>query len=204
MEDEMSDEEYSEQQHPEEQDFGSDLYKKWFKAGERSGFLSLRPWLETGKISIDIGELKGKQLVSNTQVWANVVDLAAYLKSVTEGTAKTLYPANAKAGVQTDEGFTYYGGGTMDGKIVSRILKVHYWQNRDEGYDSTAFAWKTGHFVGKKSATGAVIPDMSSCLSMDMIKLSRQDMAAANLRLQLTLAGHAARNEDWYQWTKKK
>jgi hypothetical protein len=202
MDREMSDE-YDDEHQNQEQDFGTDLYKKWFKSGDRSGFLSLRPWLEAGKISVDIGELKGKQLVSHTQVWANVVDLAAYLKAVTEGTAKVLYPANEKQGVQTAEGFTYYGGGSMDGKIVSRILKVNYWQNSDNSYDERSFAWKTGHFAGRESGTGAIIPNMKECLSMNMIKLSRQDMAAANLRLQLTLSGHAARNEDWYQWAKK-
>lgn len=205
MDEEMSDEYDDEHQTgTAEQDFGTDLYKKWFKSGDRSGFLSLRPWLDVGKIAVDIGELKGKQLVSNTQVWANIVDLAAYLKAVTEGVAKTLYPANERGGVPTAEGFTYYGGGRMEGKVVSRILKIHYWENKDETYDERGFAWKTGHFAGRESDTGAIIPDMKSCLSMNMIKMSRQDMAAANLRLQLTLAGHAARNEDWYQWTKKK
>lgn len=197
-------EQYEHEPEPEEQDYGTDLYKKWFKSGDRSGFLSLRPWLDAGKISVDIGELKGKQLVSNTQVWANIVDLNTFLKSVAEGTAAKLYPANTRQQVQTPEGFTYFGGGEMDGKVVSRIIKIHHWQNGDDSYDTNGFAWKTGHFEGRKSGTGAIIPDMSKCLSMNMIKLTRQDMALAAMRLNLTLSGHAARKEDWYQWSKKK
>lgn len=186
-----------------EADFGKDLYKKWFKSGGQSGFLSLRPWLETGKISVDIGELKDNQLVGHTQVWTNIMDLGLYLKSVYDGTGAKLFPASDKLGLPTIEGFVYYGGSTIEGKDISRVLKIHHWSSGENSYDSRAFAWKSGHFEGRKGPTGAFIPNMQKCLSMNMIKISRQEMAQAHMRVELALQGYAARNEDWFNWSKK-
>jgi hypothetical protein len=194
---------------PTSEDFGPDLYKKWFKTGDRSGFLSLRPWLEAGKIAIDIGELRNNTLTSHTMVWANIVELAAYVRAVASGNGVALYPKYEKQGRDTDEGFGYYGGSQMEGRPVSRIIKVHHWVTDydSEGnpikWDSRNFAWKTGHFEGTITATGAFIPKASKPISTNMIQVARRDMGEIALRLDLTLLGHAARTEDWYHWKKK-
>lgn len=188
---------------PEQEEFSQDLYKHWFKFGERSGFLALRPWLETLKISVDIGDLTGGSLKQNTLVWANIVELSTYLTAVRNGTAAKLYPKNDKAGAPTDEGFVYYGGGSVNGKAVSRVLKIHLWETKDGSVDQDGFAWKTGHFEGTKSDTGAYIPNLSKPLSINMIKIPRQKMSEIAFRVELCLIGHAVRNVLWYQAQKK-
>lgn len=179
----------------EEKDWGEDLYKKWFKAGGTTGFLSLRPWWDAGKLSIDIGEVK-EDGVHHTNVWCSIINLGLYLKSVYDGTAPRLYPKNDRGGVPTAEGFVYYGGAMTDNGPVSRILKVHHYP-QGESFNENAFIWKTGIFKGRKSNTGAFIPDMSSPLSTNSIKVSRLEMAEIHYRTDLALNAYTAQNADW-------
>ena len=123
-----------------------------------------------------------------------------------EGRAGSLFPANQKAGIPTKEGFAYYGGGSMEGRDVSRILKIHHWESSDETFDETAFAWKTGHFVARKSATGAFIPDMGQRLSADFIRIPRVKMSEMFVRLDLALNSYASaqavQGKKWWDWKK--
>lgn len=182
-----------------DKDYGTDLYKKWSKAGGTGRVLSIRPWLEAGKISIDIGETVeagGKaRMKGHTLVWTNILGLATYLSAVRDGRGAQLYPANAKAGVPTPEGFVYYGGGKIEGKPVSRILKIHHWQSGDNNFDDAAFVWKCGHFSARTSSTGAYIPDMSKVLSINSIKVTRTEMAEIAYSVNLALINHASRTE---------
>jgi hypothetical protein len=102
---------------------------------------------------------------------------------------------NPKAGVPTNEGFSHYGGANIEGQPVSRILKVHHWQQEKDKYDPSAFVWKCGHFKARKSSTGAFIPDMRAPISIHSIKVSRQEMNELALALSLALTNHAARTE---------
>lgn len=206
----MSDEEYEIVGSNEEKKFSKEFYKYWFSYNGRGGFLGLNPWLETNKISVDIGSLKesgGKTaLEGNTMLWTNTLDLYAYLTAIADGTATTLYPANERAGT-SPETYTYYGGGVMDGKVVSRILKVTYWQGKDGKDDTTAFAWKAGHFEGSKSDTGAIVPNMRKNISMNQIKIPRLEMVKMQQRLHFTLQAYATiqmnQGKNWWDWKEK-
>lgn len=175
------------------------LWKKWTVYQNVGRFLTIRPWLEAAKVSIDIGETEGGgTLKGHTQSWANILELTTYLQAVKDGHADLLYPANPKTGANTKEGYAYFGGATIDGQPVSRVLKIHHWPVKD-AYDSSAFIWKCGHFRANKSQTGAFIPNMKEPLSQHSIKVSRQEMAVLATALQMAMINHAA-NTPSNQW----
>jgi hypothetical protein len=180
-------------------EFQQDLYKKWFRSKTQSGFLAIRPWNEALKMKIDIGKTSPEgKLLSSTAVFVDSIDFAAYLRSIANGTAVVNYPSNERMGVPTSEGFVSYGGTTLDGKPISRIFKAHYWQT-GETVDSTAFVWKCGHFAARKSDSGAFIPDMKSPLSVDQIKVTRQDICSISYLMDLSMISHVTNNQDWYE-----
>lgn len=180
-------------------EYQQDLYKKWFRSKTQSGFLAIRPWNEALKMKIDIGKTSAEgKLISSTAVFVDSIDFAAYLRSITIGMASVNYPANDRMGIPTAEGFVSYGGTTLDGKPISRIFKSHYWQTGDT-VDSTAFVWKCGHFAARKSESGAFIPDMKSPISVDQIKVTRQDICSISYLMDLSMISHVTNNQDWYE-----
>jgi hypothetical protein len=180
-------------------DYQQDLYKKWFRSKTQSGFLAMRPWHQALKMKIDIGKTSSDgKLLGNTAVFVDSVDFAAYLKSVTLLTASTNYPANERMGAPTPESFVSYGGSVIEGKPVSRIFKAHYWQSGEE-FDTTSFVWKCGHFAARKSDSGAFIPDMKASISVDSIKVTRQDIASISYLIDLSMISHVTNNQDWYE-----
>lgn len=185
----------------EERDYGEDLYKKWFRTGSSGGFLSLRPWWDAGKLSVDIGEIDASGgLRGHTNVWVGVITLSVYLQAVAGGADSVLYPANAKAGLPSP-GMVYYGGAMTDSGPVSRILKVHHWmhgEGEEATFDPNGFVWKTGIFEGRRSSTGAFIPDMSRPpRSSNMIKATRLEMAEMAYRLDVGIRAYASEHPDW-------
>jgi len=183
----------------ETKEYQQDLYKKWFRSKTQSGFLSIKPWHQALKMKIDIGKTSpdGK-LISSTAVFVDSVDFAAYLNSITLSTALVNYPKNDKLLIPTNEGFVSYGGASIEGKPVSRIFKSHYWQSGDD-YDNTSFVWKCGHFSARKSDSGAFIPDMKSPISVDQIKVTRQEICSISYLLDLSLTSYVTNNHDWYE-----
>lgn len=180
-------------------DYQQDLYKKWFRSKTQSGFLAIRPWHQALKMKVDIGKTSPEgKLLSSTAVFLDSVDFAAYLKSITNLTAPTNYPANDRMGLPTAESFASYGGAMIEGKPVSRIFKSHYWQSGEE-YDTTSFVWKCGHFAARKSDSGAFIPDMKSVISVDSIKVTRQDICSISYLIDLCMISHVTNNQDWYE-----
>jgi len=178
--------------------YNNNLYKKWFKSKTQSGFVSIRPWFQGMKFSIDIGKTNSDgKLESSTNCFVDAVDFGAYLKSIANNTALFNFPSNEKMGVSTPESFVSYGGSVVDGQPISRIFKSQYWQS-GETFDSTAFMWKIGHFKARKSDSGAFIPDMKSPLSVDSIKVTRQDIVSISYLLDLALISHTVNNTDWY------
>ena len=184
---------------PENKEFSTDLYKKWFRSKSQSGFLAIRPWFDALKFKIDIGKTSSDgKLLSSTNVFVDSIDLAAYLRSIANQTAVVNFPVNEKTNIPTPEGFVSYGGAMIEGKPVSRIFKSHYWQS-GETFDSTSFVWKCGHFAAKKSDSGAFIPDMKQMISMDTIKVTRQDICSISYLLDLSLTSYVTNNTDWYE-----
>jgi hypothetical protein len=179
--------------------YEQDLYKKWFRSKTQSGFISIRPWFAGMKFKIDIGKTgpDGK-LISSTNVFVDAVDFAAWLRSVINGTAVKDFPANERTGAVTNESFVSYGGTEINSRPVSRILKIHYWQNNDT-YDSSAFVFKAGHFDARKSETGAFLPNMKSPISVDSIKVTRQELHSISYLVDLALASHVANKVNWYE-----
>lgn len=179
--------------------YSTDLYKKWFKSKTQSGFLSIRPWFQGMKFGIDIGKTSSEgKLESSTNCFVDAVDFAAYLKAIVHNVAVHNFPANDRLGLATPESFVSYGGGNINGQPVSRIFKSQYWQS-GETIDSSSFIWKVGHFKARKSDTGAFIPDMKSPISVDSIKVTRQDIVTISYLLDLSLTSHVANNADWYE-----
>lgn len=182
-----------------DKDYEQDLYKKWFRSKTQSGFLAIRPWHQALKMKIDIGKTSSEgKLISSTAVFVDSIDFAAYLKSVVNQTAVVNYPMNDRMGAPTEESFVSYGGAVIDGKPISRIFKSHYWQSGEE-YDKSAFVWKCGHFAARKSDSGAFIPDMKSPVSVDSIKVTRQEICSISYLMDLSMISYAAHNQDWYQ-----
>lgn len=178
--------------------YTNDLYKKWFRSKTQNGFVSIKPWFEALKLKIDIGKTSADgKLLSSTNVFVDAIDFGAYLRAIVQNTAVNAFPANDRMGIPTAEGFASYGGGMIDGKPVSRIFKAHYWQANDT-YDSNSFAWKCGHFAARKSDTGAFIPDMKSALSVDLIKVTRQDIHSISYLVDMAIISHVAQAKDWY------
>jgi hypothetical protein len=177
-----------------------DLYKKWFKSSSVGGFVSIKALLTIGKFRIDIGSTgSDASLKSHTETFVDSILFATYCRAVVGGYAKTLYTSNAKLGVPTDEGVVFYGGGTgSDGKPISRIFKSHYWRKGESDYDSSSFVFECGHFKANKSPSGAFLPDMTSPLSTDSIKITRVEMAEISYRVDLALNSYACRNEEWF------
>jgi hypothetical protein len=183
----------------ENKDYENDLYKKWFRSKTQSGFLSIRPWFTGMKLKIDIGKTSADgKLLGHTNVYVDAVDFAAYLRSIVQGNAASIYPANDRLGLPTSEAFASYGGAKIDNKPVSRIFKSHYWISNDTP-DPTAFVWKSGHFSARVSDTGAFIPDMKSPLSVDSIKVTRQDISSISYIVDLALSSYVANNPSWYE-----
>jgi hypothetical protein len=178
--------------------YNNTLYKKWFKSKSQSGFVSIKPWFQGMKFSVDIGKTNADgKLESSTNCFLDAVDFAAYLKAIVNGNAFLLFPANERLGTATPESFVSYGGGNINGQPISRIFKSQYWQSNDTT-DPSSFMWKIGHFKARKSDSGAFIPDMKSPLSVDSIKVTRQDIVSISYLLDLSLISHAVNNTDWY------
>jgi hypothetical protein len=178
--------------------YNNNLYKKWFKSKTQSGFVSIRPWFQGMKFSIDIGKTNPEgKLESSTNCFVDAVDFGAYLKSIANNTASFNFPSNEKMGVSTPESFVSYGGSVVDGQPISRIFKSQYWQS-GEAFDSSSFMWKIGHFKARKSDSGAFIPDMKSPLSVDSIKVTRQEIVSISYIVDLSLISHVVNNTDWY------
>lgn len=179
--------------------YANNLYKKWFRSKTQSGFISIRPWFQGMKFSIDIGKTNptGK-LESSTNCFVDAIDFAAYLKSIVQGNAIHNFPVNERMGLSTPESFVSYGGTTSQaGHPISRIFKCQYWQSGDN-VDTSAFIWKAGHFKARKSDTGAFIPDMKSPLSVDSIKVTRQDIVSISYLLDMSLVSYVTNNTEWY------
>ena len=178
--------------------YNNTLYKKWFKSKSQSGFVSIRPWFQGMKFNVDIGKTSpAGKLESSTNCFVDAVDFAAYLRSISNGTAVVNFPANERLGIPTPESFVSYGGATVNNRVISRIFKVQYWQSGDN-VDTSAFNWKVGHFKARKSESGAFIPDMKSPLSVDSIKVTRQDIVSISYLLDLSLNSYTVNNTDWY------
>lgn len=179
--------------------YEQDLYKKWFRSKSQSGFISIRPWFAGMKFKIDIGKTgpDGK-LTSSTNAFVDAVDFAAWLRSVINGTAVKDFPANQRTGAVTNESFVSYGGTEINSRPVSRILKIQHWQN-GETFDTAAFMFKVGHFDARKSDTGAFLPNMQSPISVDSIKVTRQDLHSISYLVDLALASHVTNKVNWYE-----
>jgi hypothetical protein len=166
-----------------------ELFKLWTRSKDNSRFISVKYFDNAQKYIIDIGLCKADNtLISSTAVFVNSITLLAYLKSVTNLTAVTNYPAhkNPEMNLHTDESLAVFGGGKIDNKPIARIFKSHYWQNSDNSYDTSAFVWKCAHFDAKESATGAFIKAGGSPISSNSIKLSRRNLA----ELEVVLSYH--------------
>lgn len=179
--------------------YSQDLYKKWFRSKTQNGFLSVKPWFEALKLKIDIGKTSADgKLLSSTNVFVDAIDFAAYLRSIVNGNAPKNFPANDRAGIPTNEGFASYGGAMIEGKPVSRIFKSHYWQS-NESYDENSFVFKCGHFQARKSDTGAFLPDMKNPISVDLIKVTRQEICSMSYLIDLAMVSHVTNNTNWFQ-----
>lgn len=170
------------------------FYKEWFKSSKTSGFISLLPYLVdkdgtfVNKVGIEIGKVNPNtnKIESNTLCWVKATELSVYLDAVIyyPQLASQLYPK--KRGLYSPNGMLSFGSSGN----TSRVFKVEQWGSSatSEGTPGD-YAWKCAHFEGKPTATGAVEPDYSKPLSVDMIKRTRLQMAHMLRHLNLELEG---------------
>lgn len=179
--------------------YSNTLYKKWFRSKTQSGFIAIKPWFDGMKFSIDIGKTNSSgKLESSTNCFVDAVDFAAYLRSICHGNAVINFPANERLNLTYPESFVSYGGTmTSSGNPLSRIFKAQYYTNGDT-VDTSNFIWKAGHFKARKSDTGAFIPDMKSPLSVDFIRISRQDIVSISYLCDLALMSYVTNKTEWY------
>lgn len=176
-----------------------ELYKKWFKAGGQSGFLSITPFTKAARFTIDIGKINpdNGSVQSHTQCWIDGVDLSVYLNSVVNGTAVDLFPQRGQC--PSPESFITYGGSAKASPVIARVFKTHYWgAKKDNIGDPKGFAWKCGHFEGRATDTGAIEPIFDKPIGADMIRVSRLEMTEIALRVKLCMIGWASNNPQWY------
>lgn len=155
------------------------VYKKWFHSKSFGGFLSLRLWDETAMLNVDIGQTNEKnELVGNTSVWVPALKFNTYTRAVVSNSpvATAAFPSH---------NFAHYGGAMVEGKAVSRIFKVEYWDK--EGGLASGFRFKAGHFGATKTATGAYQPDTKMSLRRNEIKVTHQEMAEIAMRLDYAI-----------------
>lgn len=146
--------------------FEEPIFKHFFKTKTFGGFCSIIPFNEGRKFNIQVGQVEAdNKLKQFTPTYVEFVLLGAYLRSVVRGTVADAFE-NATLVV--------YGGGTVDGEDVARILKIA--PDSGEYTPKVDYFWKCGHFKARKTSTGAYVPDMKSPIQQNGIKISRQTM----------------------------
>ncbi len=180
-----------------EQQYSEPIYKRWFRTKDKSGFISIIPWFDNEKgivkLNIDVGESdpSTNALRSSTNAFVDAYKFGSFVKAIANDTAKSIFPSkNKKINNEwkpdpdhpTDESIAFYGGSNG----VARIIRIHHWQTPN-GYDSSAFVVKIGHFEGNTSHSGAIIADMSKIISRNQIKVSRQEMAEISYIIETEL-----------------
>lgn len=173
--------------------FESTLYKKWFKAGSQSGFISITPWYEARKVSIDIGSVNPdtKAVVSSTKCFIDIIEFGTYLRAIVNGTAEKLYPKRDQC--PSPESFLSYGGSGD----LSRVFKIHYWSADAESIGTAgSFAFKCGHFGGTVTKTGATIPNFKDRKSANLIKVTLLEMHEISYRVDLAAIRYAVLNPE--------
>jgi hypothetical protein len=181
----------------EKQKYTEPIYKKWFRTKDKAGFISITPWFDNEqditKLIIDIGEAnpQTKQLLSSTNFFVDGFKLGSFLHSVSHGTGTMNFPIKKKKindewqndpDNRTNESISFYGGSGN----VARVFRIHHWETKD-GHDSSSFVFKTGHFKGNTSSTGAIIPIMSEPISANLIKMTRPEIAELSYIIDIEL-----------------
>lgn len=171
-----------------------EIYKKWFRTKEKQGFCSITAWFEGQKVVIDIGEVTSE--TKATKCFVDAYDFLTWAKAVRDGRATTLYPPNDREQRNTPEAFTSFGGSGD----VARVFKAHWWNTARDGKDATpggGFAFKCGHFKGRTTGQGAIIPDFQSPLSINQIKMTHVEVATVANRLDHALLMWGSNNPDY-------
>lgn len=176
--------------------FEEPLHKHYFKMRDFGGLLSITPFTNAEKFKIDIGQLDGNdKLVQATEAYVEFVSLAAFLRAVVNNTVEHVFlePKTRNAGT-----LVQYGGGSKDGQVISRILKIAPDLGVDKDGKATkpygpgsGFVWKCGHFAATKGANGAIVPDMSKPIQQNFIKTSRQVISEIAVKVDLFMTAYA-------------
>lgn len=170
----------------------TEVYKRHWRSKSKGGFLTITQAFQIGKVGVDIGEYgQDGKLLTHTRVFASAIGLAVYLRAVIDGTAVRLYPENENKNI-TNEGFVAFGGAETDAGPVSRILKIGYNNN-----DTEVFQWKAGIFGGRKTESGAYLPNYKDARSENATLVPRVDMHEMQYRLDLSVHSYASRHPDW-------
>lgn len=177
-------------------EYEQDIYKKVTRTKDQGRFVAVRPAWEIAKMAVDIGRFNAQnKLESSSICWLDIIKFGTYLKAVAENRAKDVYVPDKWNMFETPEGLTVFGGNAQG--TVARVFKASYWGSKDN-YDTTCFRWKVGHFKGSKQGPGMIKPDFSSPISVDDIKVTRQEIAEISYALDLAITAHAVNNPKWY------
>jgi hypothetical protein len=182
-------------------EFPTALWRSHFRTRERAGLVAVTTDFNKGKLGVDIVSYDPatNKKTSSSFAYVNALGFTAYLRSVVGGTGRLNYPANEKTFVNTDEGFTVFGGGKdpNTGNTVSRQFKSHYWQV-GETYDDSSFIWKVAHFPARIGRNGAVVPNPGEKpTSYDTIRVTRAQFGELLLRVELALHNFVLTDREW-------
>lgn len=169
------------------------IFKKWHK----TGFISISYWPEAQKAVVDIGKIDPNDdnaLRSSTKCFLPAVKFLAYLRAETQGTVKYIFP---KYG---EEGWAEFSGSETERIVdgvprtvtIARVFKSTFWTNAStKEQDTSARAFKCGHFHGTKTSQGAFTPQYDKAISADHVKLTLLDLSLIFEQLQLAMTAES-------------
>lgn len=143
------------------------LHKRWHK----TGFISIGFWPKGEKVVIEIGSVVDSKLVSATKCYVPAVNFLAYLRAEINDTLELFYPTFE------EKGLSFFGGGNTAKGVVSRIVKLSYYKNRDNTLDKEARGFTALHFAGQFGKDGLVEPIYNSKISANSIKISMAELS---------------------------
>lgn len=165
---------------PEESDFqDTEIFKKWSNVGGVRRFCSIRTFLGAGKLGVDVGQATDSG-VAATLCWTDAVDLSAFLKAIVSG-GSIVYPDNE---------FMSFGGTYVDGKPVSRLLKIAPWMKGEERASDGSMMVKTGHFEATVGSAGAFVPNYNNLISQHMVKITPTEFQRMQYMVELAILRH--------------
>lgn len=169
-----------------------EIWKKWVKSKDTSRFFGVRPWLQGSKFSLDIGLVNGSKLTGHATAFVGMIEFVTTLEQLLANYDRNLnFKSNSSS-------FKIYGGGNVDGKLVSRVISIAPFFTEGSGDANSALQFRITHLAGQKTSTGAIMPKQPNEIIADYsIKVTAMELRQMLLCCKLYLFGSYVKNEEW-------